>query len=237
MKIALVDDDKEALDSLCTYITDLISTGAELNRFFSAEEFLSHWQPGAYDLIILDIFMDNLTGMDAAQKIRETDKSVKIVFGTSSNEYASESYEVNACYYLRKPFREVNVKSMLDRLDLEKMELSRTARLPDGQSVILRNIIYADFDAHRVTIHNKSTNDTVLRISFAEIEPVLCAHPYFFSPSKGVIVNFYEVADQQNNLFLMTDGTRIPISRRKAKETSDAYAAFRFNALRKGGAH
>lgn len=46
--------------------------------------------------------MDKLTGVDVARKIRERDSNVKIVFSTTSNEFASESYEVNACYYLRK---------------------------------------------------------------------------------------------------------------------------------------
>ncbi len=79
-------------------------------------------------------------------KIRERDSNVKIVFSTTSNEFASESYEVNACYYLRKkPFGRDKVKVMLDRLNLTEIEKMRTVKLPDGTSAILRNIIYVDF--------------------------------------------------------------------------------------------
>lgn len=74
--------------------------------------------------------MDKLTGVDVARKIRERDSNVKIVFSTTSNEFASESYEVNACYYLRKPFGRDKVKVMLDRLNLTEIEKMRTVKLP-----------------------------------------------------------------------------------------------------------
>lgn len=235
MKIALIDDEKSSLDRLCGLINEHVGTDVSIDCFTSGEEFMEGFREGIYDLIITDIFMDKLTGIETARKIREADKNVKLVFCTSSNEFACESYEVNACYYLRKPYSEESFSAMLDRLDLEQMELSRSVRLPDGQSVVLRNVIYADFASHCVTFHNKLGENIVSRVSFADVEPLLCANSYFCSPSKGVIVNFYEVVAQNDNVFVMGDDTRIPISRRKAKEVTEAYAEFRFELLRSGG--
>ena len=235
MRIAIVDDDIQMHDRLHAYLNELLGDSSEIIGFPSGEEFLFAWKPGAFDLIILDIFMDRLTGMDVAREIRKTDWDVRIVFSTTSNEFASESYEVNACYYLHKPFGRDRVKAMLDRIDLAEIEKMRTAKLPDGTSVRLRNIIYVDFASHRVTLHCKHNDDTVVRASLSEIEPLLCAYPYFFSPSKGIIVNFYEVTAQTGDTFTMSDGRSIPISRRKAKEVLEAYSTFRFEMLRKGG--
>lgn len=235
MRIAIVDDDIQMYDRLHAYLNELLGDSSEIIGFPSGEEFLFAWKPGAFDLIILDIFMDRLTGMDVAREIRKTDRDVRIVFSTTSNEFASESYEVNACYYLHKPFGRDRVKAMLDRIDLAEIEKMRTVKLPDGTSVQLRNIIYVDFASHRVTLHCKHNDDTVVRASLSEIEPLLCAYPYFFSPSKGIIVNFYEVTAQTGDTFTMSDGRSIPISRRKAKEVLEAYSTFRFEILRKGG--
>lgn len=235
MRIAIVDDDIQMCNHLHTYLNELLGDSSDIIDFPSGEEFLFAWKPGTFDLIILDIFMDRLTGMDVARKIRKTDRDVRIVFSTTSNEFASESYEVNACYYLHKPFGRDRVKAMLDRIDLAEIEKMRTAKLPDGTSVRLRNIIYVDFASHRVTLHSKHNDDTVVRASLSEIEPLLCAYPYFFSPSKGIIVNFYEVTAQTGDTFTMSDGRSIPISRRKAKEVLEAYSTFRFEILRKGG--
>ena len=102
MRIAIVDDDIGVYEDLKTYIDGFLGNSAEFFYFPSGEAFLEKRED--FDLIILDIFMDRLTGMDVAREIRKTDSDVKIVFATTSNEFASESYEVNACYYLHKPF-------------------------------------------------------------------------------------------------------------------------------------
>ena len=49
--------------------------------------------------------MGNMTGMDAAKKLREAKDSAALIFITSSDSYAVESYDVNASYYLLKPFQ------------------------------------------------------------------------------------------------------------------------------------
>lgn len=79
--------------------------------------------------------MDRLTGMEVAREIRKTDNNVKIAFSTSGNEFASESYEVNACYYLHKPFGIERVKAMLDRIDITGLEKMRAERLPDDSLI------------------------------------------------------------------------------------------------------
>ena len=140
MRIAIVDDDIRMYECLQTYFGELLGSSAELTYFKSGEDFLRAWQPDAFELIVLDIFMDKLTGMDVAREIRKTDSDVRIAFGTTSNEFASESYEVNACYYLHKPFDRERVKAMLDRIDLAQVEKERTIQLPDGKSVVLRDI-------------------------------------------------------------------------------------------------
>ena len=233
MKIAIVDDDIRIYEDLKSYLDEFLGNSAEFSYFPSGEAFLKEWKPEIFDLVILDIFMDKLTGMDVAREIRKIDSGVKIVFGTTSNEFASESYEVNACYYLHKPFGKERVKAMLDRLDLAKIESLRTVKLPDGTNAVLRDIIYIDCASHCVTLHGKKGN-TVVRLNFSETEPLFCSYPYFFSPTKGIIVNFYEVESQDGTVFRMSDGSLIPISRRKAKEVLDAYSSFLFEKLRKG---
>ena len=125
--------------------------------------------------------------------------------------------------------------AMLDRIGSDEIDRMRSVKLPDGQNVILRNVIYIDCASHIVTIHCTDGESIVSRNSFAEIENIFCSHSYFYTSTKGVIVNFYEIAQQKSDLFIMSDGTHIPISRRKSRETLDAFAQFRFSDLRKGG--
>ena len=100
--------------------------------------------------------------------------------------------------------------------------------------MVLRSIRYAASDGHRVTLHCKD-GDRTLRTSFAAVEPLLCAYPCFCGICRGVVVNFHEVAGRQEDVFLLEDGTRLPISRRRLREVQEAYSAFRFDRLRKDG--
>jgi len=62
-----------------------------------------------------------------------------------------------------------------------------------------------------------------------------CAPIRASAVSGGVVVNFHEVAGRQEDVFLLKDGTRLPISRRRLREVQEAYSAFRFDRLRKDG--
>ena len=98
MRVAFIYDDTNELKILHTYFNDLADPSTiSIDDFSSGEEFLSRFTAGLYDLVILDIFMGDLTGVDVARKIRETDHNVRLVFCTTSNDFASESYEVAAC--------------------------------------------------------------------------------------------------------------------------------------------
>ena len=128
MRVALVDDNKNDLALLHEYISEQTAHSCQIDTFSSGESFLSCWQMGAYDLVVLDIFMGKMTGIEVAEKLRETDKNVNIAFGTSSNEFASESYELNACYYLCKPFQADKVKAMLALYPFRhRLRFSKTA--------------------------------------------------------------------------------------------------------------
>lgn len=235
LRIAIVDDDIQICESLKSYLDELLDLSFELRTFYSGEAFLEAFEAGMFDLIILDIFMDRLTGMEVAREIRKSDPDVKLVFNTTSNEFASESYEVNACYYLHKPIDKSHIRAMLDRLNLAQLEKLRKITFPDGTSVVLFNIIYADCASHCVTLHQKNGENTVIRLPFSEVESIMCAYKQFLSPTKGVVINLSEAELQKNNSFKMSDKSLIPISRRKAKEVLDAYSAFVFEKLRKGG--
>lgn len=239
MKIALIDDEPNELDRLLQMIEKHLSAAGinrkQIDTYLCGEDFLSVWKTGMYDLIFMDIYFEksSLSGIDAARKIRETDKEVLLVFCTTSNEFACESYEVNAYNYILKPFSEENVANMLKELIRNIHEPGYVITLPDGQNLLLRNIIFTEYFNHIVTFHNKKGGNSQLRISHGELERLLCQYSFFCHCFKGIIVNFYEVQSCSREVFLMSDGSKVPISRRKAKDVQDIYTQFRFEQLRK----
>lgn len=157
MKVALVDDDYEQLEYLSKLVSNELShlgdTLFKITKYKSGEDFLDNWEIGKFDLVILDIYMGKLTGIEVAYKIREQDEHVILAFCTSSNEYASESYDVGAKHYIRKPITPDSISKMFRRLNLDTIEKTRIVKLPDGHNVMIRNILYTEYENHVIIVY------------------------------------------------------------------------------------
>ncbi len=235
MTIALVDDDPILLASLREMLAaSLAELGVEvrcIDPYASGTLFFSTWSPRMYDIILLDIYMGEEHGVDIARRIRETDTDALLIFCTSSNEYAAESYEVDASYYLQKPVTEDKLTAMLRRLNLSRIERGRAVTLPDGHRCPLRNILYTEYINHSVTFHLKDTEPHSVYMNHSEAEALLLRYRAFCGVNKGCIVNLAGVKKLDGNAFLMENGESLPIARRRFKEVSDAYTHYRFNRL------
>ncbi len=236
MKIALIEDEQKEIEHLSQLLDEgFRNSGIKidcLDYFKSGESFLGAWHAEMYDVIFLDMYMEEILGIDVARKIREADNDVKLIFCTTSNEFASESYSVNASYYLKKPIEQADIQSMIERINLSGFELARFVLLPDGQRLVLRNIIFAEYNNHIIFVHNKVGNDIQIRISLSDFEKLIAEHTFMVSCCKGVIVNLYEVAKRKDDVFMMSNGASVPISRRKSKEIENIYADFVFDIIR-----
>ena len=114
MKIAIVDDSIKDREYLQKEIQEIFfrrtKNHIEITTFKSGEELLEYFydnkegNASLFDIVFLDIYMEDITGVDTARAIRKIDEDVKLIFITTSNEFASESYEVKAEDYLIKPF-------------------------------------------------------------------------------------------------------------------------------------
>lgn len=234
MRVALVDDTPEERQILLDILDEELPL-AEVSTFLDGESFLEDWENNTYDLILLDIYMEEVLGVDVARKVRETDLDVRIVFCTTSNEFASESYEVGANYYLQKPISATSFQRMLKMICLDDYEMNRFITLPDGQKIVLRNITYTEYYNHTIIIHSKKRADLQTRMSQMEWEALLADYNFLYSCSKGLVVNFHEVEKTEDGMFVLKNEELVPISRRKTKDALEAYAHFRFEEMRKGG--
>lgn len=236
MKIALVDDNPQEIEKLSKMLADEFDNSGlaieQMDFFKSGEDFLHIWKSKMYDMILLDLFMYQLSGVDVAKKIRETDSDVRLVFCTSSNDFASESYLVNASFYLRKPVDKNGICAMIQKNNFKEYELSRYITLPDGQRLILRNMIYSEYFNHIIQIHTKTESNLQIRISQAEFEQCLAEFSFMICCCKGIMVNMYEISKHDNDIFFLKNGSKVPISRRKSKEIEEIYTDFMFEKMR-----
>ena len=238
MNIAVVDDVQQERENLVHLLRQALPhKGYQitlLHTFKNGETFLAQYKKGQYDLIFLDIYLEGLNGIEIAKEIRALDQTVKLIFITSSNEFASESYAVQANYYLLKPYSIQDLTLAIERLNLLEFQAMRTLVLPDGKEILLRCIVYTSFAGHYVTIHRTQGEPLQLRCTQKEFEKRILAYPDFVLCTKGMVVNLNETQRLESDRFLMKDGSYVPVSRRNYPTVQQQYAHFYIRKLREG---
>ncbi len=235
MKIALVDDEEFQLkmlaDSMSASLAAMGFRNAAVAEFSSGEALLAEFERGKYDIIVLDIYMGGANGIDIARRIRALDAEVALAFCTSSNEFAAETYEVEAKFYLNKPISQEKIMTMLSRFNLASIERNRALTLPDGLRVPISGVLYTEYNNHRVTFHMLGIAPRTFYMTQGEAEDMLLPHKGFCVVTKGCIVNFAKVASIGANELIMQNGESIAVARRRFKEIENEYTRYRFERL------
>jgi DNA-binding LytR/AlgR family response regulator len=137
----------------------ILASGIEcaVAAFSSGEDFIEGFVPKQYDIIFLDIFMGALTGIQTAEKIREVDVEVVIIFTTSSEDFTREGYRLNAYKYLIKPVQGGDVAEALE-LALVKRDRSQGAQITvivdgDPVTIAINDIVFVESSNRKTIIH------------------------------------------------------------------------------------
>ena len=167
IRLAICEDDDSYVKQLLTFLSDYMKETGETFQtdvFHNGQQLLFNYTTD-YDILLLDIEMPKMNGMEAARKIRQQDPSVTILFITNMAQYAIEGYTVQAKAYLLKPlnyfgfFLEMqsaiaSLKAKSSNYLLVNLEDS-TVKLPAGK------VTYVETDGHDLLYH--TTEGTVYR--------------------------------------------------------------------------
>ncbi|MDE7300372.1 MAG: LytTR family DNA-binding domain-containing protein, partial [Lachnospiraceae bacterium] len=100
--IAICDDDNSQISALKKMLTEWNSCTV-INEYSSAEQFLFHYPDASCHLLLLDIEMGDMNGMELARELRARGDMLPIIFITGFSEYIGDGYDVEALHYLLKP--------------------------------------------------------------------------------------------------------------------------------------
>lgn len=178
-KIAICDDEQDQIE----YISSAVSAWGRQNNcicdidiFNSAEAFLFEYEDNkTYDILLLDVEMRVITGIDLAKRIRKDNSRAEIIFITSHFEFIGEGYEVDALHYLVKPVSEEKLMQVLSKA-AKKLAVEPPSIVIncDGETVKLyeSDILYAEAFNHYVVIRTKD-KEYRIKESFSAFEQKL----------------------------------------------------------------
>ena len=235
IKIALCDDETVYLESTEKLLRDwsrTTSTPIELDCFDHGDALLAKHRIYRYDIIFLDIVMPLFSGMDTAKELRLLDKSAKIIFLTSSPEFALSSYSVRALDYLIKPLSYDKLQEVLEECMslLYKEPDSLTLKTPGGyQRIFLYDIEYLEAQNKRVLFYLSNSECLEVLQPLHTFETELPDTKGFFKCHRSYLVNLKNVQHFSSVELSTKSGRQIPIARGYGKPFQDRYFALLFH--------
>lgn len=228
MRIALCDDsdiERRIIRFLLDKYIKEHDYSVVVEEFVSGEELLKNHVMD-FDLVILDIYMSGLNGIDTAKELLHIHPKGKIIFCSSSNEFAEESYDVEAFRYLVKPISPEKLHQSLDRFfqlctDRKVLEYKyqRTTR-----RMLLKDVMWLEAAGRYAIIHTEK-EQIETNTSLAEFAEMLVSND-FVKPIRYALVALQAVKEVTADTLVLTDGTEIPVSREKRKEILAAFMQF-----------
>ena len=235
LRIAICEDTKKDEDLLLQLLEkNCIPTVCTV--FHSGEELVEAYCPQDYDLILTDIYMNGITGIDAVTKIREIDEDVPVAFVTTSTDFALESYRLSALKYIEKPYTEKDIDIILRLAQLEKDNVPSLTIHKNRQEekIPFSQILYLEQHTHLLTIYLKNGSSVEIYEKLSTFIPELTEQG-FVSPHKSFSVNlsFVDYIDTEFKCFVMQNGKNIPIRRESMGKAKKALEDFLFSRTRR----
>ena len=234
LKIAVCDDSRELLEKVEKDLHEyenVRNTPATVHTYTNAVDLLDGLKKTDYDILILDIIMPGFTGMQAAHEIRKFNEEIKIIFLTSSKEFAIESYSVGAYYYLLKPVLKEKLFSVLDKVVSEITSKQESCVIYTHMGIV--NIPFARIEC--LEVYNKhlvfhlsdgSTKET--RGALTDYENVFLERKEFLKIHRSYILNMDYIHSIEAGEIATYSGKKFPVSRLLAKDIKEHYMNYMF---------
>ncbi|MDD4493475.1 MAG: LytTR family DNA-binding domain-containing protein [Eubacteriales bacterium] len=229
LKIAICDDDIHELSCISKLLNkyrDEKKESLKYGVFSNSIELLETIKGGMYDILLLDVIMPEINGIQAAYEIRSYDKDIKIIFLTSSPEFAVESYAVDATYYLLKPCTAEKLFPLLDKVvsDARRAEDSLHIKTAAGAMRIqFSKLEFIEVISKKLFFHLTDSSVKEISGSLANYEGRLLCREEFVKVHRSYIVNMEWIMQLGAKEFTTFSGQIIPISRLLYAQVRKAY--------------
>lgn len=229
MKVAVCDDEVCFIDEVCPLLEKWAedrSVKLTIYRFTNGDDLIDAQRGECMDLIILDVMMPLLNGIDAARELRNMNQTVPIIFLTSSREFAVDSYEVKAFHYLMKPLDRKRLFLVLDDFLKTFCSLKSffTAKTADGFCrIAIADVDYLEAQNKQVLVHMANGKIIVIRELFSRCAEVFSQQNGFYCCHRSYIVNLDNVERFTKTEVFTVHHAVIPISRNSYTTFKETY--------------
>lgn len=233
IKIAICDDEEKSVTLHEQIVRDCLQSvgiGYEITTYTQSRNLLYDITDDAYfyDLILLDIEMPGISGMEIPQQIKGFLPNVRIIFVTSHTEYAIDAFELSIFRYVPKNNLEAKLSAaVIDAaklIDLEAGQEYTIQTINRMEKIPFKDIFYVQRDGKNANIVSSSGTAKVrksLQQVFAELNT-----PEFIFIDRGCIVNIIHIMKISDGIVVLKNGEQLPISRSHLQEVKQKINQF-----------
>ncbi|MCM1261382.1 MAG: LytTR family DNA-binding domain-containing protein [Butyrivibrio sp.] len=231
MRIAVCDDDEAQRLLLQKYTKEWAhenKLSVEMKLFADGESFWFAWEDDSdYDLLIFDIEMRRLSGMELAANIRNNNEDIQILFVTGYDSYMAQGFEVAALHYLLKPLQKEKFFAVLDKFNKNRMKSEKEEKLLFRSvygplSLPVSKIWYIEARSHQCILYTEDESH-ILCVAIGELATSLCSRREFVRSHRSYIVNMQHVSAIVKPELILDDKRRIPVSRSAEKDVNRTF--------------
>lgn len=229
LKIAICDDDSLELFHISSILDRYMlekKVPVKYKTFQSATELLVTMKAMEYEIIFLDILMPGVNGIQTATEIRQANNDVKIIFLTSTPEFAFESYAVKANDYLLKPASPEKLFPILDTLLSEEQNPQEGITLKTKKGIVrilFSNLAFVEVMSKKLYFHLSNGDIREVTASLSEVEDKLLCRSDFIKVHRSYIVNLWQIGTLTPKELVTHAGRTIPVSRLLYAQVREIY--------------
>lgn len=232
LKLIIVEDDPSFIRRLTEYLkryeSEHEAVGLSVESYSNAVDFLTAYRCDA-DLLLMDIQMPGMLGIDAAKKVREMDSRVMIIFITTLTQYAIDGYSVGALDYILKPLHYPVFSAKMDRalrmIAHEQTQVSIEVRTKkEVRRIGADEILYIEVSNHDILIH--TDQGVITQWGNLKTFEAALSGAHFARCNACYLVNLKFIRGI-NGDFAELPGEKLAISKPKRKEFLNAVAQYK----------
>lgn len=237
IKVAFCDDDSVMVNEISKLFAKYCAENDQKITYMvfnSPLELLAEIEKGThFDILLLDVIMPGQNGMNVAREIRQHDRTAKIIFLTSSAEFAVESYEVDAFYYCLKPIGEEVFRRLMDSAVSEcekEKQGSLILRCKSGITrIVLEKLIYCEVIGRTLVFHLEGGACLESNGCLDELSEELAQYGSFLRTHRSFLINMEYIRSISYKAVVLDNQEQIPIPHGKCSEIKKQYLNYAFN--------
>lgn len=223
MYIAICDDEKACRNTVVQLLQEYMAAKKieyDIEEFSDGESLVASCKKRVqFDLIFLDVYMEELDGISTATELRELGYTAEIVFLTTSRDFAVESYRVSALSYLLKPGEKEELYQVLEKF----LGNYRPAKVQLEDCIFkVSDLVYAESFDKKIALHFLDGSTQIVRAKFEELVFKL-NYPNFLHCHRCYIVNLDYVRRIENGFFVTVTNENVLIRQKEIQTMKKIY--------------